>query len=266
MRFLLALAIASPAAVAAQVSGSDQVEGYPISAMRDYWNVARDVQDQYSFESAHTDAIDALEEPRFVLSVHKGDEHGLISRIDLNAHCRRAEVQDRRLRDCRYRLVTSSLDRGAEVGFDAAGASGRLRAAGITPEAFGTLVRAVPLNKGIPEPLPEKWGEMRRVQLVLAAPLVEDFAKRLKTEIIDSTACPAMVKPLRRLVNLTFEPSRVPGLSDEPRHYPNVPHSPSFTFRVLAGSTFLEWNEGAAMSAAGRRILASIREIESDCR
>jgi hypothetical protein len=264
-RFLLALAFVSPANVVAQDGGHDIIDGYPTSAMRDYWNVARDIQDAHEFEFAHGDAVDTVEDGRLVLSVDKGDEEGTISRTWLVAHCSKLENNDRRFRDCRYRLVTSSLETTKEIVFNAVGASERLRAAGITSETFGALVQVADLSNGIPNQLPQNWAEIRRVQLIVAAPLVESFAERFRTDIIDSQACPAMLKPLRRLVNLTFEPSRVPGLSDEPRYYPSVPHGPSYTFRVLSGSSTLEWDEGTAMRAPASTILNSLREMEDLC-
>jgi hypothetical protein len=264
-RILLALAIASPANVVAQNGGHDINHGYPTSAMRDFWNVARDIQDAHEFEFAHGDAVNTVEDGRLVLSVDKGDEEGAVSRAWLVAHCSNLENNDRRFRDCRYRLVTSSLEPTREIAFDAVSASERLRTAGITAETFGSLVRSADLSNGIPKQLPEMWAEIRRVQLIVAAPLVEDFAERFKTDIIDSRACPAMLKPLRRLVNLTFEPSRVPGLSDEPRYHPSMPHGPSYTFRILSGFSTLEWDEGAAMGAPASKILKSLREMEDVC-
>ena len=264
-RLLLSLAIVSPAALIAQDNGSDLIDGYPISAMRDYWNVARDIQDEHEFDFAHGDAVDTVEDGRLVLSVDQGDEEGAVSRSWLVAHCSKLENNDRRFRDCRYRLVTSSLEPTREILFDSVGASERLQAAGITWETFGALVQVSDLSNGIPKQLPEKWAEIRRVQLIVAAPLVEDFAERFTTDIIDSQTCPAMLKPLSLLVNLTFEPSRVPGLSDEPRYHPRVPHSPTYTFRVLSGSSTLEWDEGTARGAPARQILISLREMENLC-
>ncbi len=262
----LVLVLSSASAANVQTRKDIPVEGYYIPALLAYWNVGRDIQSDYRFDHGHANAVDAVEDGQLVLSVDREDEEGARSRSWLMAHCAGDAPDGGRLRHCRYRLITSSLVAAdEEIEFDAAGAAERLRGAGVTPAAFGALVSVVPLSAGRPQTLPEQWAEVRRMQQIIIAPLIAQFDARLQTSTIDSATCPAMLLSLQQLDRITLPPSRVPGLSNQPRFRASVPHSPTYSFVMLSGTTRVSWAEGSTMGAPGHRILNALNAMRQAC-
>jgi hypothetical protein len=265
---LAALLALWPIATAAQNSVDEMANGYSASAMRGYWNGARDIQNEHHFELEHgdaVDAVDAVEGGSLVLSVDRYDEEGSTSRTWLVSHCERSVTDGGRPRNCRYRVVASHLiGSKVEPEFEAVAAAARLRAAGVSPEAFALLAKQVPLTEGVPKHLPQQWAEARRAQSIIAAPFIADFAARHSITVTDSKNCPPMLRSVKKLDGLGFEPMRITGVSNDPKWRASIPHSPIFEFAVLSGLTTLRWGESAT-TRIGNRILDSLREIENDC-
>lgn len=261
-----ALVFASPVAVASQdIVASEAVDGYSVTALRGYWNAATEIEDNYRFDHRHAEAADAVEDGRIVLTVDRySEEAGSLDRKSLIAHCNRDIPDGGRLRSCRYRLIISNVIAYEPVAFDALGAAARLREAGVTPEFFNALTKDVPPTMTVTQ-VPDRWGEVRRIHRLIIAPVIAEFDENSSVMAIDSATCPAMLRPLANINGIALAPLRIPGMSNEPKYRPSVPHSPTFDFELLSGHTAVKWSEGAAMGPSGNKILRSLREIKEVC-
>lgn len=265
-RIAALLVCANPVASSAQDSVETEfADGYSIAALRGYWNAATDIEDRYRFDHRHADASDAVEDGRIALAVDRYvDEPRSLNRKSLIAHCNRNISDGGRFRNCRYRLVISNVEFYEPATFDALGAAARLRAAGVTPEVFGVLVKAVPPAMTATQ-APDSWGEVRRIHRLIIAPVIAQFDENSSVFTIDSVTCPAMLRPLANIDGVALSPLRIPGMSNEPKYRANVPHSPTFSFELLSGNTTVNWSEGSVMGSTSQHILRSLREIQEVC-
>jgi hypothetical protein len=267
VRGLLAAALmVAGTPVAAQVSDAS-VDGYSVAALLGYWNAAVDIEDRHRFDHNHADTLGLVDDGQPVLTVDRYSEDSgerSRSRQTLVAHCHGDGFASERPRGCRYRLVHSSVTQNDLIVFDAAGAAARVRAAGMTPDAFHALYRAAP--PVFPEEqFPDRWVEVRRIHDVIIAPVLADYAANSQITIRDSQSCPSMLGLLQQLDGADLPPVYIPGIGNPPPYRPTMPHGPSVNFTILAGATTVRWGEGSVMTPVGRRILDALHQIGERC-
>jgi hypothetical protein len=152
------------------------------------------------------------------------------------------------------------------VQFDPRDTAARLRVAGVTPSQMVAALNPLERKRARDEDFSgTSWAERRRQENIVIAPLEQRFNEAVNQSVSDSAACPEMTALVRRLANLRFPTTRMPGVTAQPPLSPSIPRDDDYRFEILAGESMMRWEAYNAPTAIGRDKLTLLDRIDGHC-